>query len=865
VIRQTEAIATRLITILLVLALMIQGSYSFAFAAGYTEASGSDIEEEDVDLRDVKGLVLDEDGRIVSIELEGLSDEEFKRAMDLYVRQEREEEANDNRHNYLMKDDESPDVSAEMSVTSKQDIRYKFLDTGGNANTWTFPYSDGLFELAPSYYSYTMAQASLGFAASTARSNPKVVPRQYKTYLTKAGFTNLYAFGYDKKTTENTLSGVIGMKQIGDFTVIAAATCGQGYKNEWAGNMKVGKGERHQGFEEASVKLEKHIAKYIDKYQINGKKKLWLTGISRAAAVANLTAADAIESGDYEDVYAYLFGVPRTTKAPKKYAGIYNICGQYDPVAAIPFETWGFERYGTDLYTPSQESDAGFNVLAYSAVDVGNELDGKGFRNNPEVNYQLRIILEWLGMFFDDADEYTDRFQPLLMKAMLRHDETELLETLVDAFRELHAENSKEKESIEIFVNYISYIIAQHTRASVRQEDDGSWDPTESLAANLVIEHRPSTYIRWLFSDALIEDPMSTSINSRRLTINGDVTVTAFLDGEGITRIDNKGRITAPDPNVDSKRSGERGVFMMRNGKETIVSLPADTEYYIEIDAEGEKYLSYFDVNVTPDKLVTQSGRYHMGLLKDGRIGIKVVPDEDLASTAEKLSGDYDSLGTSSLSYSPTVIMSDELEATKYSHLSLEGAYRLVCRLYLGVSVILFLCFLTWLVHRKGRKNGHGPYSVWYVIIPHLIFIFGFASLTQYFTYFLYTVKSARVVTATITMAFIALLAIRGAMRSKRVNNLAIAVVLIMFVPIVYVYYENSVLSKYSYIHVALFYLIVIMLTLLAGQTFRGPETHKVKLKGAVDKADAPEDATDDKDEEAPEEDSEEVAEEATK
>lgn len=837
-IRQTETTLKRLITILLVLALIVTGSYSLAFAIGYSSEdveSGSgtweknDEKLEDVDLKDVKGLVLDEDGKIVSIDVENLSDKEFNRAMNLYLQQEAEEEANDTRHNYLMEDDESPNISQEKTVTDVQDIRYKFLDTGGRANTWTFPYSDGLFEIPPSYYSYTMAQASLGLAASTARSNPKVVARQYKTYLTKAGFTDLYAFGYDKPTQENTLSGVIGRKQIGDYTVIAAVTCGQGYKNEWAGNMKVGKGVRHEGFEEASVKLENHIANYIDEYQIYGRKKLWLTGISRAAAVANLTAADAIEGGEYEDVYAYLFGVPRTTKEPKKYAGIFNICGQYDPVAAIPFETWGFERYGTDMYTPAQESDADFDVWVYSAVEVGNELDGKGFRNNPEVNYQLRIIIEWLGMFFDDADEYTDRFQPLLMKAMLNHDETELLETLTEALKELRAENNTEKKSIETLINYISYIVAQHTRASVRQEEDGSWDNTESLAANFVIEHRPSTYLRWLFANALIDDPLNVSIDSRRLTVTGDVTITVYRDGEGISRIDKRGNITAPDPNVDPRRSGERGVFMMRNGKETIVSLPADTEYFVEIDAEGEQYISYYDVTVTPDKLVTQSGRFHMGSLTDGKIGFLVTPGEALTSTPEELSGDFDSFGTSSLSYSPSTIMNDELEATKFSHLSIENAYKLVCRLVLGVSVLLFMCLLTWLIHRKGRKKGHGPYSKLYVIIPHLIFISGFATLTQYFTYFLYPVKAARVITATITMVFIALLAVRGAMRSKRIENLAIAVVMIMFVPVVFLYYESSPLMNYSYEHVILFYLIVIALTILALKTYEDPDKRKKK------------------------------------
>ena len=41
-----------------------------------------------------------------------------------------------------------------------------------------------------------------------------------------------------KPTEQDTLSDVIGMRKIDDFTVIAVVTCGQGYQNEWAGNLQ---------------------------------------------------------------------------------------------------------------------------------------------------------------------------------------------------------------------------------------------------------------------------------------------------------------------------------------------------------------------------------------------------------------------------------------------------------------------------------------------------------------------------------------------------------------------------------------------------------------------------------------------------
>lgn len=743
---------------------------------------------------------------------------EEEQALDEEQKEDPEEEDTD--HNYILPEDQELALAPMQPYEDVRMIRYSFLDTGGRANTWSFPYSDSFFRMRPDSFSYTFAQSSMGFAASTARSRPKVVELQYETFLTKAGFTNLYHFGYGKPTTADTLSGVIGMKQIDDFTVIAVATCGQGYKNEWAGNMKVGKGVRHQGFNEASQKLEKHIAKYIKRHKIKGKKKLWVTGISRAGAIGNLTAADAIESGEYEDVYAYLFGVPRTTKEPVKYAGIYNICGQYDPVAAIPFETWGFERYGTDLYTPAQESDADFVNYVFSAVEVGEELDGKGFRNNPEVNYQIRIILEWLGGFFEDADDYTDRAQPLLMKAVLNHGEDELFEILTEAFAKLRPSNKLEKVTIKVFINYISYIVAQHTRADIRQVDDGSWDPTESTAANFVIEHRPSTYIKWLFSDATIEDALSVPISTRRLTVEGDANVIVYRNGIGITKIDTRGNITAPDTKADPAASGERGVFMMRNGKQTIVSLPDNDVYKVEIEATGEKNLTYFDVIVSPDKLVTESGRMHLGKLNNGSISFLVTPGEPLPRDPDVAFGDYDNYGTASLSYSPTNIMDDELQATKYSHMSLERVYTLITSTINGIIVLLIVCLIIYLRHRKGIKNGHGPYSNWYVIVPHLILIAGFAGLTQFFTYFLYTVKGLRVIAATATMTMLFLLALRGTMRGRRREGLATSVVYLMFIPVVYYYYHSFRVDNYSILNAVIFFSVVLALTLFALHAF---------------------------------------------
>ena len=704
----------------------------------------------------------------------------------------------------------------ESQLQYAQLIRYPFLDTGRVAYEWSFPYSDRFFDIPSSQFSMTTAQGSLGLALSAFRANPKVVGPQYETYLTLAGFHDFYSFGYDQPTTEDSLSGIIAMKDIHGSTVIAVVTCGQGYKNEWAGNMKIGKGERHEGFNYAAGMLEDYLKQYIDEHGIDGSKKLWITGISRAAAIANLTAADAIESGGYDDVYAYLFGVPRVTKKPVRYSGIYNICGQYDAVSSIPLQSWGYERYGIDMYTPAQESDVMYPELSEATAAIGDEIDGKGFRNNPEVNYQLRLMIEFMDEFFKDSDEYADRFQDIMAQAVVNRDQDELIEALTEAFRNLPPQDRQEKRSITTFIDYLSFIAAQHMRADQRQINTGAWDTSESLASNLMLEHRPSTYVKWLFADISPEYLFSTPVTSRRVSIIGKVGVMVYEDDEPISAIDKDGNVLSADPNVPDNAAGIHGVFMMRNGEETVISLPMDAYYNIEVFSEGIRQVSYLEVPVTPEKLVPKTVTMYMGQIRNGSIVLRAEPHKAL-SEPEAMNGSYYPTGNTEYRYSPSVIMRNDLEATQYSYLSLGTALRLV-RYIAGTLILLILvCLIIDIVHRRKVKNGHPPYSDLYVIVPHLICIVIFALLTQFVTFYLFTIKTARAQVAALTMLFIALLALRGAIRSRDPMAFLISAAMFIMVKITSVYYNNLPIDDtFSRMSMIIFFLLVAMLTTIA-------------------------------------------------
>lgn len=717
----------------------------------------------------------------------------------------------------------------EYGVTN---IWFQLLDTANVAYGWEFPYTDSFFKNPSDKFSLKLAQGSLGLALSAFRSSSGLLDYQYETYLGGAGFTNLYAFGYDKETGEDTLSGVIGMKQIDDFTVIAAVTCGQGYGKEWAGNVKVGTGVRHEGFQSATEMLEGYISQYISDNNITGKKKLWLTGMSRAGAIGNLTAADSIESGEYEDVYAYLFGVPRTTKEPVAYPGIYNIIGQYDPVTAVPFASWGYGRYGTDLYTPAQESDTQYPKYARKAGKVSKQM-ADSFRNNPEVNYQLRLVMEALADVFETPEEYADRLQPLMVAYMRDKGGDSWVESLQEALTKVVPEDPQERMKLTEYADYLSYMIGQHIRADQRQVNEGNWDPDESTSANLVYEHRPSTYMKWLFSQ---DDPsvlFACGTGSRRVTFIGDVDVEVYRDGKGISGIDTNGEVYVPGGGEDEHGRGKHGVFLMRNGSQTVLSLPADADYEVKmISAEGGR-LSMFDILVSPAEMPSQAGKMYTGRLEPGVYTSTVTAGESPSKpeTAEGSEGDAH-LRKTTFSYVPASVMSNELDATKNSFLSLTGAIVDLTRILIGMSILIFVCIVIDIVHRRKVKKGHPPYSDWYIIVPHLICIAVFAGLTQYISFYMFAIGAARANCAAVTMFFIFLLAIRGAIRSKVPVHYLIAGFLLIAVELTRLYYNSLPIDSFSIPNMIAFFVVVALFSALAVHMFKHTKDDSLTEEG---------------------------------
>ncbi len=149
---------------------------------------------------------------------------------------------------------------------------------------------------------------------------------------------------------------VIGSKTISaggeNRTLTAVAFQGEAYGDKgWQQNVTVNSEDSalqdHDSFAAAArAFLDDFAGRNADSSEI-----VWLTGQSRGAAIANLSAAGLLDAEAHPAVTAYTFESPAATQNPaasdEKYNTILNYVSDDDPVTALPI--WGMTLYGQKI------------------------------------------------------------------------------------------------------------------------------------------------------------------------------------------------------------------------------------------------------------------------------------------------------------------------------------------------------------------------------------------------------------------------------------------------------------------------------------------------------------------------------------
>ena len=135
------------------------------------------------------------------------------------------------------------------------------------------------------------------------------------------------------------------------------------YGSEWLSNIKIENAEGdpdHLGFTLAAQEIVADLEERAAELDPGVERTYLFCGHSRGGAVANLLAsyADAVGAlATAEDVRAYTFAAPNCTSSEgardAAYDNIFNVLGPSDLVPQLPLASWGYERYGHDVWLPA--------------------------------------------------------------------------------------------------------------------------------------------------------------------------------------------------------------------------------------------------------------------------------------------------------------------------------------------------------------------------------------------------------------------------------------------------------------------------------------------------------------------------------
>lgn len=244
--------------------------------------------------------------------------------------------------------------------------------------TSTYYYSDAYFKQSSYVYNPSLATLSVCAASAAVGYNVGYDPAKGRDYslcannikklLTETGFDSFYANeDYLTKPTMESCGIAFAKKKITvgdiDYTLIAINFRNAQYEKEWVMNFDLGDGDYHAGFEKIGDRTIEEFKQYIQNNQIKGNLKVWITGYSKGAGIANYVSQ---ELDDFyfqdvelapEDVYSYSIGTPNTTRKMNYklalYKNIFNIVSPYDYLTQIPPEQWGWHRFGVDVTIPT--------------------------------------------------------------------------------------------------------------------------------------------------------------------------------------------------------------------------------------------------------------------------------------------------------------------------------------------------------------------------------------------------------------------------------------------------------------------------------------------------------------------------------
>ncbi|MBR3401048.1 MAG: hypothetical protein IKG67_02285 [Parasporobacterium sp.] len=651
-------------------------------------------------------------------------------------------------------------VSAQEESTAGMSVEGTFT-MFGRVCTLEYDYDDNLFLAPPDQYDHDLARLSLGLALAAGRhmEHPDTQDDYLIEFLQNLGFSQFETDTYRTNPTIDSIAYGLAVKKIGDATILACAVCGGDYGLEWASNLTVGDSIRSAGFEDASQKVQAAVKEYLEKNSITGRVKLWTTGYSRAGAVSNITAADFTDAGIFEDVYAYTFATPRTTRTPGSYPNIFNIMQKEDVVPKVPLADWGYKRYGTDLFLVSPETDSDCEDVINTAKQLYQDMIGSEMVINSEINYQLRTMIDYLLTLMPDSGTYAEYLQPLIVDIIAKSDGTkDALQVLLEALQQYSTDDPVIGEELKAMRDYLGTLIQTYVfRQTLKKLPPDRWDSSFGVF-NLFNAHFPFEYLAMMYASDDPEELFSDNTEFMRLVIYADADISISRDGKVIKEILSDGTELV-DGKVDPYSFPDADC----SPEKVVITLPTDQSYIVTVTSKAglPQTISYTGLLFSGHTVRAQAGDLYSYLMNYGDTASIMTSVN--GKTIEPSGSNYTNVSAvTDFLYSPTTAM--RLENNSVVHLTISG---LVNRLLL-VIVILLLQMIVSIVlaiirKKRGRKRNAVVALVWHSITAAF-----FAVLEVAMWFFVPILTIAKMIPGTLVFIVFCVYAIKGCRTESR-------------------------------------------------------------------------------------------------
>ena len=234
-------------------------------------------------------------------------------------------------------------------------------------------------------------------------------PVSLNAKLANKGYENIEYFDYENSLKSDNKVGLVLCRKGSSVLAVMRGTKDE----EWYSNFNIGNGFEHAGFSLASERALKNIREYMKRHCISEESSdVFLTGHSRGAAVANITAARLIDHNNFKSVCAYTFACPNTTSSEiqqSRYQSIVNIINPQDFICYIPLDSWGYTRYGNTVELPKSGTSEDFDNLYGNMQKAYLSDNGQKLKDFPNKDKDIGNIINFLSDLAPSVEDYYNK------------------------------------------------------------------------------------------------------------------------------------------------------------------------------------------------------------------------------------------------------------------------------------------------------------------------------------------------------------------------------------------------------------------------------------------------------------------------